>query len=142
MPKTRTSFQPGQSGNPKGTPPKHRALTALLERAGAKTVLVDGKNVSSKRWLAGALWQVITSASVTMPDGRTFDVEPKDWLETVKWLYAHVDGPPRQGAAGTEDDPVHSVGYTPAQFKAEQARRRQEVEGTLDAFETDGASDA
>ena len=111
MPKTRTSFQPGQSGNPKGGVPKHRALTVLLERAGAKTVQVDGKSISGKRWLSIAMWELLTRAAVTLPDGRTIEVEPKDWLETVKWLYAHVDGPPRQSAAGTADDPIHMVSW-------------------------------
>ena len=41
------------------------------------------------------MWELLTRAAVTLPDGRTIEVEPKDWLETVKWLYAHVDGPPK-----------------------------------------------
>jgi hypothetical protein len=30
-----------------------------------------------------------------MPDGSRMIVDPKDWLETVKWVYAHIDGPPK-----------------------------------------------
>jgi hypothetical protein len=99
----------GQSGNPKGAPPKSRALTALLERAGSRTVEVDGKKVSGKRWLADALWQLTTTGTVTLPTGRVLVVEPKDWLETVKWLYVHIDGPAKQQTEHEGAITVHVV---------------------------------
>ena len=34
------TFKPGQSGNPNGRPPKSRALTALLEKAGGRKISV------------------------------------------------------------------------------------------------------
>jgi hypothetical protein len=86
-------FRPGQSGNPAGRPPKSRALTEILERGGAKTVLVDGKPMSGKRYIARALWELATTGRVTLPDGTSWTVDPKDWLDTVKWLYVHIDGP-------------------------------------------------
>ena len=103
------TWQKGQSGNPKGGPVKNRALTALLERAGSKVVIVDGRKVAGKRWLAAAMWELVTTGAVTLPSGNVLIVEPKDWLETVKWLYAHIDGPARQPATGKVDDPIHSV---------------------------------
>jgi hypothetical protein len=88
-------WQPGESGNPKGRPRKSRALTDILERAGSKVVTVDGKKIAGKRWLGTALWELATTGGVTLPNGTILVVEPKDWLETVKWIYAHIDGPPK-----------------------------------------------
>lgn len=49
--------------------------------------------MSGKRFIAQALWELATTGRVTLPDGTAWTVEPKDWLETVKWLYVHIDGP-------------------------------------------------
>lgn len=94
-------WRAGQSGNPRGRPPKARALTAILERAGGKTItirLADGgeRKLSGRRFIAQALWELATTGKVTLPSGVSWVVEPQDWLETVKWLYAHIDGPAKQ----------------------------------------------
>lgn len=92
-----TAWKPGQSGNPKGRPPKERALTALLEAAGSKTVLVDGKAVSGKRALAQALWHAALQGAAVLYDaeGTRLEFSPRDWLDIAKFLYAQIDGPPR-----------------------------------------------
>ena len=90
-------FQPGQSGNPKGRPPKDRALTALLEMAGAKSVILDnGEKVTPKRYVASLVWQALMTGNVALPDGKAIKLGGKDWVELVKFLYNHVDGPPKQ----------------------------------------------
>lgn len=95
MPGKGRPFQPGQSGNPKGRPPKPRALTEILERGGAKTVEVDGKRVSGKALVSSLVWQGVLTRRVKFPDGEEIKLLPYHWLELVKWLYGHVDGPPR-----------------------------------------------
>lgn len=104
------TWEPGQSGNPKGRPPKDRALTAILERAGAKSVEVNGKSVTSRQLLARLVWQAVLSgrvdllasdkAPVMLPDGEPItvglDLDGKQWVELVKFLYGHIDGPPKQ----------------------------------------------
>ena len=106
-------WQPGQSGNPRGRAPKARALTAILERAGAKTVTIkapDGseRKLSGGRFIALALWELATTGKVTLPSGASWVVEPQDWLETVKWLYAHIDGPAKQAmeVTGANGGPI------------------------------------
>ena len=90
-------FQPGQSGNPKGRPPKDRALTALLEAAGSKSVEVDGKRIPGKKHVAGLAWQLANTGTLTLPNGRVLAVAGIDeWLAVVKWVYGQVDGPPKQ----------------------------------------------
>ena len=92
---TSTSFQPGVSGNPAGRPPKARALTALLEAAGnTMHPTAEGKRVAGKRLLAAGLWEGIATGKITLP-GQTLTLEPGDWLALVKWLYQHIDGPPK-----------------------------------------------
>ena len=110
MGKTSTSWEKGCAPpNPKGRPPKSRALTAILEKAGAKAHDIDGKRVAGKRLLATMVWELATTGKATFPDGTELQVSPRDWIEVVKWLYSQIDGPPKAeqaiehtGAGGRE----------------------------------------
>lgn len=89
----------GSQNNPRGRPPKSRALTALLETALAKPVTIERENgaarVAGSKLLAALLVELITTGSATLPGGKVLEAAPKDWIETVKWVYAHIDGPPK-----------------------------------------------
>ena len=89
-------FKPGQSGNPKGRPPKERALTDLLSKQGAKTILdVDGKKRSQNRVLARLLWELATTGIVTLPNGQEVVAEDfGDMMKVWMFIYRHIDGPP------------------------------------------------
>ena len=39
---------------------------------------------------------LIITGQATLPGGKVLVASPKDWIETVKWAYAHIDGPPKQ----------------------------------------------
>lgn len=97
------TFKPGQSGNPKGRPKKDRALTAILERAGSRTVEIDGKAVSGRQLMARQVWEGITTGEVTFPGGKKLQLSPQDWKDFVKWAYSHIDGPP------TNNDPLDNI---------------------------------
>lgn len=89
-------WKPGQSGNPAGRPPKSRALTEILERAGSRSVeMPDGKRVSGKQLVARLAWDLATTGQAEFPGGKQLVIEPVDWLALVKWLYSHIDGPPK-----------------------------------------------
>lgn len=97
------AWKKGQSGNPNGRPPKSRALTAILERASAKTVEINGRRVASRRLVAALLWEAAACGRVTLPSGEELIFTPKDWLETIRFLYTQIDGPPKQGLDLTSD---------------------------------------
>lgn len=93
--KVSTSWKPGQSGNPKGRPKKERALTTMLEKAGAAGTDHEGKRVSGKRLLALRLWELVKTGKTTFSDGKVISIEDADdFMRIAKFLYQHIDGPP------------------------------------------------
>lgn len=105
MPGPGRPFQPGESGNPKGRPPKSRALTEILNRAGSRTIEVNGQKMSGRRFVARALWELATTGQTVLP-GREKPIEagPQAWLDVVKFLYAQIDGPPKSALEVTGKD--------------------------------------
>lgn len=87
-------FKPGQTSNPKGRPPKERALTAILEAELAKTVDIgDDRRVAGKRQVAALIMQFLTTGRVVFPDGRELLAKSVDeYFAVARWLYRHVDG--------------------------------------------------
>ncbi len=86
----------GQTGNPAGRPTRARALTKQLVTALGRTVEIDGKRIAGRRLLARLASEVLTTGRARFPDGTVLEVSGKDWIDFAKWVYGHVDGPPRQ----------------------------------------------
>ena len=40
-------------------------------------------------------WEGLTTGKVTFPDQTILELSPTDWKDLLKWIYAHVDGPPK-----------------------------------------------
>lgn len=133
MARNKTSWAKGQSGNPSGRKPKVRALTEILEKAGAATVEINGSKISGKRLIARLLWEAAMTGRATFPDERTLEISPQDWIAIVKFFYQQIDGPPKD--VGTMDNPIHNVDWSVDQWRAEQAKRRQQADEIISAFD-------
>jgi hypothetical protein len=99
MAKSKTTWQAGQSGNPKGRPPKSRALTEVLERSGkAKVQRPDGKTTTMHRMAAAKIWEGLVFGEIQFEGtGRKLQVESvAELVALAKFLYGQIDGPPRQ----------------------------------------------
>lgn len=90
------AFQKGQSGNAKGRPPKNRALSTILEKAGNGKHKVGDREVAAKTLLADLLWEAAATGKVTFPDAdEAAQIDIQDWIGIAKFLYAQIDGPPK-----------------------------------------------
>lgn len=90
-----TSFQPGKSGNPKGRPPKSRVLTTILEKAGGKKVLRDGKNIPARRMVAELVWTALTTGEIKFSDNLVLQItDAQEYIALAKFVYGQIDGPP------------------------------------------------
>lgn len=88
-------FQPGQSGNPKGRPPKERALADLLAMAGGKRVMApNGDRVQRQRIAVENIWDLLAFGRAQLLGlERPFAVNGRDYVELVKFVFNHIDGP-------------------------------------------------
>ena len=53
------------------------------------------KRTARKRIIARMLWELITQGTTVLATGEELVLEPDEWLGLVKWVYAHIDGPPK-----------------------------------------------
>lgn len=88
------AYQKGQTGNPNGRPPKSRALTEILSKAGSTSVQVGDQKIAGRLFLARLLWQGVTTGTIQFPDGTKIELAANDWRAMVEFLYKHIDGPP------------------------------------------------
>lgn len=55
--------------------------------------------------MAALLVSALTTGKAQFPDGKELQLAPHDWLEMVRWVYGHVDGPVKT-AIETGDAPL------------------------------------
>lgn len=104
-------FAKGSSGNPKGRPPKARALATLLEKAAkAKPDVLGGR--TNKDVFAEKIWQALTTGVIEYPAGlvlpgsydqdgdpipddapRVMRLGANDFIALTRIVLTHLDGP-------------------------------------------------
>lgn len=137
-----TSFGKGKSGNPRGRPPKSRALTALLERAGGKKLVKSGseKGVQARQLLAELVWDAAVTGKVQFePEGEPQALPPKEWVTVVRFIYDQIDGPPPAAVAVDMTTQGQPIGFTMVEVNKirNSAEREAEIERELDLDEGD-----
>ncbi len=84
-------WKPGQSGNPRGRPPKSRVLTEMLRVQGEELIVVGGESMTAREALAKAVWQFAISGEVWLMGKRLEANSISEWAAVVKWLYSHTE---------------------------------------------------
>ena len=91
------TFKPGQSGNPKGRPPTGRALTEILQSALNEKFGAD--ELALKTIMAQKISQAMATGVLEFPGNgkriRRLKLSQENWLQLLKFIYSHVDGPAR-----------------------------------------------
>ncbi len=89
-----TSFKPGISGNPKGRPPKKRALTNLLERGGNVKIQTEQGEISAKKMVVARIWEGLATGVLTFGQ-NVIALDSDDYIAMLRFVFTQVDGPPK-----------------------------------------------
>lgn len=79
-----------------GKTPIKRIIAHMLKKAGKGELFVEamGKKMRYDAYLALMLWDAATTGQMYFADGRVMIIDdPKIWLEIVKFMSVHIDGP-------------------------------------------------
>jgi hypothetical protein len=117
MARTKTSWEKGKSGNPKGRPAKGRALTEILERAAAETIEVPSqkKKRAKQQLVAEHVWTALATGAITFPDGKKLEIQSvEEFMHLAKFVYSHIDGPPKMNVdVTTNGAPIAPAVFLP-----------------------------
>jgi hypothetical protein len=83
----------GQTNNRAGRPPKGRALAERLTTALNKSSEHDGVKRKNIVILADAVIRALVTGEIELPSGMRAMLEPKEWVDLLRFIAAHVDGP-------------------------------------------------
>ena len=120
------NWKKGVSGNPKGRPPKGRALTEILKVSLDKKVLGKGARrarIRAKTRLAEMAIEGLISGEIEFGNGKKIKLSASDWKDMMKWIYTHVDGSaiirqeisaPSEGVAFDYTDAIAKVAGKPS----------------------------
>lgn len=102
-------WRPGNSGNPKGRPPKNRVLTRILEEVTDETINIGGEELTAKEAIGRLVTQFMLRGEV-MLGGKLMEATVSEWLAMIRWFYTHVDGAaPKTGDMGETPEVVVRV---------------------------------
>lgn len=76
--------------------PVRRRLAALLAKAGEGELFVEAMNKKMRydEYFALMLWDAVTTGMMYFADGTIVKIDQfKDWLDLIKFLTVHLDGP-------------------------------------------------
>lgn len=108
-------FVKGQIANPKGRPPLGRSMADSIRAELQRKVKVGNRYTTKQAVLSGMIVDaMVTSACVTL-SGKVIQLNPKLWLELVKFVGVHTDGPmPSQLDITSAGQPLKAyIGYSP-----------------------------
>lgn len=129
------AWKKGQSGNLNGRPPKGRAIASQIEKAlNRLDTGSDGKKHRRVNVLAEIWINALLTGTVTLPNGTTMMLPPREWFELGKFVVSHVDGPAKAQLelSGADGAPME-IGVTLVDYRNGLAAPASGSAGNSDA---------
>jgi len=111
-------FKPGNVANPTGRPVGQRSIADALRREGQRKVKHKGHWVSQVDVMASMVYSAVTTGQAVLVGDKTLTLNPKLWVDLVKFVSVHVDGPAKAELdITTGGQPLKTyIGFTPDQW--------------------------